>query len=222
MNISRILGLVGRAVLCTPRDHATKRRRAARSDAPLPTISPHEIDQELAPKVNHSAPGNIFTSPPVVVCLRTPFVNVVRDLVAQDSFLDVSLGICSSIERFRSSAGFNFVSPQKFAMTLDQAARKDSIRPACRFDPGTRGEEFQNRRTTDNSHVVPNRAVLRCATKYAGNKTRKSRLLISGMIAAWATIFLSVEQSEKPAGKSSQSHPASPHVNEPFRLRSRA
>ena len=53
-------------------------------------------------------------------------MNVVRDLVAQ-IFFDVSLNLLF-IERF-DLRRINFVSPQKFAMTLIQAARK--IDPAA-------------------------------------------------------------------------------------------
>ena len=114
-------------------------------------LQPHQIDQKLAPKVNHPAPG-IFH----VACsglLENAFVNVVRDLVAQ-IFLDVSLDLLF-IERF-DLRRINFVSPQKFAMTLIKLPER-SIRPLP-IDP-ERGREFQ----AVGQRIIPrcpNRAVL--------------------------------------------------------------
>ena len=86
-------------------------------------LQAHEIDQELAPKVNHPAPG-IFH----VACsglLENAFVNVVRNLIAQ-IFFDISLDLLF-IERF-DVCRINFVSPQKFAVTLIKLPER-SIRP---------------------------------------------------------------------------------------------
>ena len=97
-------------------------------------LQPHEIDQKLAPKVNHPAPG-IFH----VACsglLENAFVNVVRDLVPQILF-DVSLDLLF-VERF-DVRRINFVSPQKVAMTLIQLP-EGSIR-SLPIDP-ERGRKF--------------------------------------------------------------------------------
>src|SRR4026208_816369 len=86
-------------------------------------LQPHEIDKKLAPKVNHPAPG-IFH----VACsglLENAFMNVVRNLIAQ-IFFDISLDLLF-IERF-DVRGINFVSPQKFAVTLIKLPER-SIRP---------------------------------------------------------------------------------------------
>ena len=68
--------------------------------------------------------------------LENAFVNVVRDLVAQ-VFFDVCLNLLF-IERF-DLRSINFVSPQKFPMTLIKLPER-SIRPLP-IDP-ERGREF--------------------------------------------------------------------------------
>src|SRR6476660_2396630 len=114
-------------------------------------LQAHQIDQELAPKVNHPAPG-IFH----VACsglLENAFVNVVRDLIAQ-IFFDIRLDLLF-IERF-DLRRINLVSPQKFTMTLIKLPER-SIRPLP-IDP-ERGREFQPVR----QWIIPrcpNRAVL--------------------------------------------------------------
>ena len=97
-------------------------------------LQAHEIDKKLAPKINHTAPG-IFH----VACrglLENAFVNVVRDLVPQILF-DVSLDLLF-VERF-DVRRINFVSPQKFAVTLIKLPER-SIRPLP-IDP-ERGRQF--------------------------------------------------------------------------------
>ena len=97
-------------------------------------LQPDEIDKKLAPKVNHPAP-RIFH----VACsglLENAFMNVVRNLIAQ-IFFDISLDLLF-IERF-DVRGINFVSPQKFAVTLIKLPER-SIR-ALPIDP-ERGREF--------------------------------------------------------------------------------
>ena len=96
-------------------------------------LQPYEIDQKLAPKVNHPAPG-IFH---IACCglLQNAFVNVVRDLVAQ-IFLDIHLNLLF-IERFDLRRIY-FASPQKVSMTLIQLPER-SIRPLP-IDPERRRE----------------------------------------------------------------------------------
>ena len=97
-------------------------------------LQSHQIDQELAPKVNHPAPG-IFH----VACsglLQNAFVNVVSDLVSQ-IFFDICLNLLF-IERF-DVRKVNSVSAQEIAMTLIELPER-SIRPLP-IDP-KRGRQF--------------------------------------------------------------------------------
>src|SRR3982750_2434334 len=97
-------------------------------------LQSHEIDKKLAPKINHPAP-RIFD----VACsglLENAFVNVMGNLIAQ-IFLDISLNLLF-IERF-DVRRINFVSPQKFAVTLIKLPKR-SIRPLP-IDP-ERGRKF--------------------------------------------------------------------------------
>jgi len=76
-------------------------------------LQPHQIDQKLAPKINHAAPG-IFN----IACRRLfkdAFVNVVCDLVAQ-ILLHFGFNLIF-VERVDFS-GIHPVSPEKLAMTL--------------------------------------------------------------------------------------------------------
>ena len=137
----------------TPRDVDERRRaRVTRPTFDSARLQAHQINQELAPKVNHSAP-RIFH----VACgslLQDAFVNVVRDLVPQILF-DVRLDLLF-IERF-DLRRINFVSPQKFAMSLIKLPER-SIWPLP-IDP-ERGREFQ----AVGQRLIPrcpNRAVLR-------------------------------------------------------------
>src|SRR6476660_9967303 len=167
-------------------------------------LQAHQIDQKLAPKVNHPAPG-IFH----VACsglLENAFVNVMRDLVAQ-IFLDISLDLLF-IEWF-DLRGINFVSPQKFAMTLIKLPER-SIRPLT-IDP-ERGGEFQ----AVGQGIIPrcpNRAVLR-ARRNAQIIKREITLLIQAD-SGLGTIFFSVEQPEK-LPVIFPIPPGIAHVNEPF------
>jgi len=97
-------------------------------------LQTHQIDQKLAPKVNHAAP-RIFD----IACsglFQNAFVNVMRDLIPQ-VFFDVRLNLLF-IEWF-DFRRINFVSPQKFAMTLIKLP-ESSIWPLP-IDP-KRGREF--------------------------------------------------------------------------------
>ena len=69
-------------------------------------LQTHQIDQELAPEINHAAPGIFHVARSSL--FQNAFVNVVRDLVAQ-IFLDVRLNLLF-IERF-DLRRINFVLP---------------------------------------------------------------------------------------------------------------
>lgn len=78
-------------------------------------LKPDEVDQELAPKIEHPAPG-IFHFP--IGCLfENALVDVMRDLIPQ-IFLDLRLNpiFIERIDRVR----INAVITQKFAVTLIQ------------------------------------------------------------------------------------------------------
>jgi hypothetical protein len=79
----------------------------------LSELQPHEIDQKLAPKVEHSAPGIFY----VARCrlFENAFMNVVRDLVSQivlHFYLNLFL-----VQRV-NPGGIHTVSAEKFAMAL--------------------------------------------------------------------------------------------------------
>ena len=86
-------------------------------------LQPDQIDQKLAPKINHAAPG-IFN----VACrrlLKDAFMNVVRDLVAQILF---HFGFNLIFVERVDFSGIHPVSPEKLAMTLIKLPKR-SIRP---------------------------------------------------------------------------------------------
>ena len=76
-------------------------------------LQPHEIDQKLAPKIKHPAPGISY-----VACRRlfeNALMNVVRDLVAQ-IILHFRFDLFF-VERI-DCGGIHAVSPEKFAVAL--------------------------------------------------------------------------------------------------------
>ena len=86
-------------------------------------LEPHEIDQKLAPEINHAAPG-IFNIAGRRLC-KNAFVNVVGNLVPE-----ILLHFCLNllfIEAFDFS-GINSVPAEKLAMTLIKLPER-SIRP---------------------------------------------------------------------------------------------
>ena len=79
----------------------------------MTNLQPHQIDQKLAPKIDHAAPG-IFDLPRCGLFQHT-FMDVVLDLVAE-VLLYLGLNLVF-IERIEFS-GINAVSAEKFPMTL--------------------------------------------------------------------------------------------------------
>src|SRR5262249_19387605 len=87
------------------------------------SLQPHQIDQKLAPKVNHAAPGVFHVARSGL--LQNALVNVVRDLVAE-IFLHFVLNLFF-IEYF-DVRRINSISPQKLAMALIKLPER-SVRP---------------------------------------------------------------------------------------------
>src|SRR3954447_26446835 len=86
-------------------------------------LQPHEIDQKLAPKINHPAPGILYVASRSL--LQDTLVNVVRNLVAQ-VFLHLSFNLF-----FVKGVDFsriNSVSAEKVPMTLVHLPQR-SVRP---------------------------------------------------------------------------------------------
>src|ERR1051326_1359778 len=193
MNISTF-PLVGRAVLRTPRavtsesPHGVTRptKRASRRSSGPNELQPHQIDQELAPQVNHPTPGILHVARRSL--LENTFVNVMRDLVAQ-ILLDVSLNL-----RFIQGLNvgrINFVSAQELPMTLiklpERAVWPLPVDPKRRRELPAIGQGIIPRR--------PNSAVF-CARRNAQIVKRKITLLIEADRCLRA-IYFPVEQSEK-------------------------
>ena len=86
-------------------------------------LQPHQIDQKLAPKINHAAPG-IFNIAGRGL-FKSAFVNVVCDLVAQILFhFSLNLLFVEGVD----FSGINSVPAKKLAMTLIELPER-SIRP---------------------------------------------------------------------------------------------
>ena len=90
--------------VATPLDRGTK--------AP-PHLQPHEIEQELAPKINHPAPGIFYVTAGSL--LEHALVDVVRNLIPQIVFhFELDALVIERIDRIDLHA----VLAQKFTMTL--------------------------------------------------------------------------------------------------------
>jgi hypothetical protein len=102
---------------------ATRASRRPEVDFCSSRLQPHQIDQKLAPKINHPTPGVSY----VACCglFENAFMNIVRDLVAQ-----IVLHFCLNlifIERV-DYGSVHPVSTKKLAMTLIKLPKR-LIRP---------------------------------------------------------------------------------------------
>src|SRR5881409_3440779 len=107
----------------TPNSRLRLRRPSPGSGSRERELQPHQIDQKLAPKINHAAPG-IFNIAGRGL-FKNAFVNVVCDLVAQILFhFSLNLLFVEGVD----FSGINSVPAKKLAMTLIELPER-SIRP---------------------------------------------------------------------------------------------